>query len=53
MNNRKMKRDFKKSGYLNFYELCLAMSKFQIGRTKKFPHVKYAKARYEEDRCKL
>ena len=53
MKIRKLKRHMKKWGYLNFYEICLAMSKFQRGQTKKFPHIKYAKARYEEDRCKL
>lgn len=53
MKIRKLKRHIKKSGHLNFYEYCLAVSKFKRGQTKKFPHVNYAKARYEEDRCKL
>lgn len=52
MKMRKLNRhrQIKKSGHINFHEYCLAMSKFEMGQTKKFPHVKYVKARYEEDR---
>lgn len=52
MKIRKLKRNIKKSGHLNFYEYCLAVSKFEMEQTKKFPYVKYSKARYEEDRYK-
>lgn len=53
MKIRQLKRYIKKLGYLNFYENIRTTSKFTRSNVKKFPHVKYAKQIYKQERYKF